>query len=486
MSTVPTFPELDTVNVAESEVLEVASTEVEEVAPVEETVEPVEEVTEPKKSKPIWSQICAIVMAILAIVPFFVAFGVVTTGDKNAYVVGEQMTLIGAITALITTGKPLAPFAANRLLGILYNAMLYALAISAVLAVVFAVLAIVKKDKAFTFAKISATIVTLIFACYAIGYVSFLSYWEKFAGNAMKRFELITTALAFLSLIFYVILCGKKAGKKVWCNLLQFVITLVFTAFVVFAFVAQGKRTTQFMKATDSRLILLIISAVVMINLFLAYITMSCKKTKVLSLIRAIIMVVIPVALLVIAAGTEVKIVRFKSFSIYALAVAAVALLVSILPLIKKREKKAKVVEEEVVVVEEEPVPELEVAETAEAVEVPTAVAYEGGPIPVEMAEDLEAVEEPAPLPPVETADYDYYNSRSFDPFIASLNNEERNQFTELFILHYKGTLEALPEYKVGGDNKDFFRAIFINLGLYRDRIPDGLLEKIYKFAIRL
>jgi hypothetical protein len=104
------------------------------------------------------------------------------------------------------------------------------------------------------------------------------------------------------------------------------------------------------------------------------------------------------------------------------------------------------------------------------------------------MAEEVEpAVEEPAdPLPPVETADYDYYNSRSFDPFIASLSFEERNQFTELFILHYKGTLEALPEYQVGGDNKEFFRAIFINLGMYRDRIPDGLLEKIYKFAIRL
>ena len=101
--------------------------------------------------------------------------------------------------------------------------------------------------------------------------------------------------------------------------------------------------------------------------------------------------------------------------------------------------------------------------------------------------EDAEPVEEPAPvLPPVETADYDYYNSRSFDPFIASLSYEERNQFTELFILHYKGTLDALPEYEVGGNNKEFFQAIFINLGLYRDRIPDGLLEKIYKFAIRL
>ena len=116
-------------------------------------------------------------------------------------------------------------------------------------------------------------------------------------------------------------------------------------------------------------------------------------------------------------------------------------------------------------------------------------VIYEGGPIPVEAAEPVveemeePVVEEPAP---VETVDYDYYNSKSFDPFIASLNAEERNQFTEIFILKYKGTMPELPDYVVGGDNKEFFSKIFLYLGQYRDRIPDGLLSKIYLFSTKI
>ena len=86
----------------------------------------------------------------------------------------------------------------------------------------------------------------------------------------------------------------------------------------------------------------------------------------------------------------------------------------------------------------------------------------------------------------VNTAGYDFYNCKSFDPFIAILNNEERNQFTEIFILKYRGVMPELPDYVVGGDNKEFFRKIFIYLGQYRDRIPDSLLAKMYQFAIKM
>ena len=89
------------------------------------------------------------------------------------------------------------------------------------------------------------------------------------------------------------------------------------------------------------------------------------------------------------------------------------------------------------------------------------------------------------PAGPGATADYDFYNSRSFDPFIASLSSAEREQFTEIFILKYKGDTKNLPDYQVGGDNTEFFRKVFIYLGQYRDRIPDSLLSKMYQFAIR-
>ncbi len=143
------------------------------------------------------------------------------------------------------------------------------------------------------------------------------------------------------------------------------------------------------------------------------------------------------------------------------------------------------------------------------------AVRYDGYPAAEENVREAEELEDPAaaesaqsqeepaapqPAPvynynfsaPAEpqpnagaTAGYDFYNSRSFDPFIASLNGDEREQFTELFILKYKGETKNLPDYQVGGDNTEFFRKVFIYLGQYRDRIPDSLLAKMYQFAVR-
>lgn len=65
------------------------------------------------------------------------------------------------------------------------------------------------------------------------------------------------------------------------------------------------------------------------------------------------------------------------------------------------------------------------------------------------------------------------------------MNDEERKQFTDLFILKYNGGLRNIPDYIVGGDNREFFRKIFIYLGQHRAMIPDGLLAKMYMFASR-
>ena len=114
------------------------------------------------------------------------------------------------------------------------------------------------------------------------------------------------------------------------------------------------------------------------------------------------------------------------------------------------------------------------------------AYPYEGGPIAgVVMAQEVN----PSFLPHgphVNTAGYDFYNCKSFDPFIASLDTAERNEFTELFILRYKGDMPEIPSYVVGEKNPEFFHAIFIYLGKYRDRISSNLLSKIYQYSIKI
>jgi hypothetical protein len=73
----------------------------------------------------------------------------------------------------------------------------------------------------------------------------------------------------------------------------------------------------------------------------------------------------------------------------------------------------------------------------------------------------------------------------AFDWFLESLTAEEKAEFTELFVYKYLGGTAILPDYVPGGNNYEFFRAFFVNLGKYRNRISDTLIEKMYQFMIK-
>jgi hypothetical protein len=73
----------------------------------------------------------------------------------------------------------------------------------------------------------------------------------------------------------------------------------------------------------------------------------------------------------------------------------------------------------------------------------------------------------------------------AYDWFIESLNAEEKSEFVELFIFKYLGGTVNLPEYVPGGDNYEFFRNFFVNLGKYRNRISDSLIEKMYQYMVK-
>jgi hypothetical protein len=77
----------------------------------------------------------------------------------------------------------------------------------------------------------------------------------------------------------------------------------------------------------------------------------------------------------------------------------------------------------------------------------------------------------------------DFYENGTFDPFLATLSDEEQYEFTELFILKLKGEFPELPDYEVNGDNRAFFQEFFIHLGEYREQISDKLLDKIRQYA---
>ncbi len=69
------------------------------------------------------------------------------------------------------------------------------------------------------------------------------------------------------------------------------------------------------------------------------------------------------------------------------------------------------------------------------------------------------------------------------DEFLDTLTTEEKIEFCKVFIDKTKGKLPAkMPEYEIGGDNENFFPAIFINLGRFRALLSSALLRKIYKY----
>ncbi|MGN0815059.1 MAG: hypothetical protein ACI4MH_07495 [Candidatus Coproplasma sp.] len=68
------------------------------------------------------------------------------------------------------------------------------------------------------------------------------------------------------------------------------------------------------------------------------------------------------------------------------------------------------------------------------------------------------------------------------DAFMDTLTNDEKVEFTKVFIRKAKGDLPAeLPDYEIGGNNDDFFPVIFIYLGKFRTMLSRGLLSKIYR-----
>ena len=110
-------------------------------------------------------------------------------------------------------------------------------------------------------------------------------------------------------------------------------------------------------------------------------------------------------------------------------------------------------------------------------------------PEPIQTGEQLEISdipgeegEEPEAQPYVYTPRPLIYNGPT-DKFIDTLATEEKIEFCKAFIDKTKGDLPTdMPEYELGGNNEQFFLAIFLNLGKFRQLLSAKLLRKIYRY----
>ncbi len=398
--------------------------------------------------------------------------------------VPTKMTLLTAITDLFGGNETSKLFNVlpvftdtAEVAGLLAGVAFYAFVAAIAFTVVFALIALIS-------GKSCALRTAAFFFATGFGTYAVCGYALPTIKDTAIGFDFIVLGVAAAGALLYLVLGFARKGKKAVASLIQLVFSLVFATTIVLLLNGYTAEVTKAIEnlGVNFALVVQILVAVVWVDLLLGTIRLQAKKGLALDMIRYIVQLIVGAALIyvaLVAKATDMMPV------IYAAVAAAVSLVQVIMCVVQLKSGKQKEEVEEPETVEQpapEPVPEYTVEEYAEA------MPYDGGPVEgVEIAQEVNPTFEENPIEPVQvnTAGYDFYNSKSFDPFIAILNGEERNQFTELFILKYKGVMPEIPDYQVGGDNKEFFRKLFIYLGQYRDRIPDGLLAKIYQFAIR-
>lgn len=106
---------------------------------------------------------------------------------------------------------------------------------------------------------------------------------------------------------------------------------------------------------------------------------------------------------------------------------------------------------------------------------------------PVAVEEEPVAAPKPQPVADEQVHTIVYkvrtmYNGPT-DEFIETLSTDEKIEFAKVFLEKSKGEIpRGVPDYEVGGDNDDFFAAIFIHLGKTRVLVSKELLKKFYVY----
>ncbi|MBQ8352707.1 MAG: hypothetical protein IJY34_02820, partial [Clostridia bacterium] len=443
----------------------------------------VEETKKPKK-KNRW--FCRILAFLLAVAPILIYFLIPIKhlhqeGDP-AYYVFENVKFFEHMFNMIKDGwgtnkdffGVLPMHLSNSTMNLALTTIMYLIPVSLVVCAIFGLIALCSKKAApyclrfitgtgFVMTMLYATVMVLIAAWYDPAHHDVSVRWQD-------GLDFVLLGVAGVSFLIYVIASFVKAGKWALVDLILFLLTAVFVCAVTYGLISNPDLTRDFLtggaegNAIYSTITFILIGADVFF-LICALIGISAKKLYGIDLVRAIFMTLVGGFLVVLCflKGEE-----FQPLMLPSIVAAGSAFVMLIIEAITigvrnaKKKKAAKAAKE---------AEAAEVASEFEALEeAPEAEAITFGEVSAEEAvaeESAEAVTAEEAVP--------------FDPFLEGLSKEERKQFGELTLSLQK--IEGMPRFEAGGDNKVFFRRIFVNLGSVRGLIPDELMEKIYQFT---
>lgn len=474
------------------------------VVDVPETETPVEEApVKEKKKRNAGYRVFAFLFAAMAIASLFLPFAFVLVGNEPTKTSFFSATLglfkgkaVSKLFGFLPTYAylQLEGSTAVNMPGVVTTFVYYLFLLFLVVSAILGIIGIFTSKKAPGMLRVTVFFFLLAYSMYTLWNVA-----NVFSNHKKFLVDILGFSATGVGVIAYLVLALLRVGKKAWMSFLQFILSLAVSCIIIFAFETDTRTFEKGIKAFGIKpyqIIILSVVALCLLNAMCGYIRVQLRKGLPFDFIRYFLQMGIAgvASYMELAHNKGGKL--FVILTIVATGVSLVQIVLCIIQAVcaKKAKKKAEAVEETPVeVVEEAPVEEYVKEEQVEA------VPYEGGPVagvataevveeePVEEAKE-EAKEEPVEekKEDAQTAGYDFYNTRSFDPFIATLNDTERGEFTDLFVLRCKGDMPEIPTYVVGEPKKDFFRKIFVYLGKYRDLISDELLSKIYQFSLKL
>ncbi len=337
------------------------------------------------------------------------------------------------------------------------NLLVYGLLVTAVVSVVLSVIALITAKPVLV--RLAFAFITWGALIYAVA-VYALSALNMDAAVL----DIITLGIGGVGLV--ICFCMKLAsiGKAAWLWLIHVVLSLVAA---VVALVALTTAEGAALSDTYS-LVGIALAGLILVNAIVTFFRKSMGK------VRAITQLVCAVLLLVLYFAMSMK--ADMIFLVVAAAVSAVQLVIAFIATRQPRE------------VAEAVPPAVAEYRKEEYIE---AYVYDGGPVAgVELAEEvnptvasINAANNPDLAAQATVASL---LGNGFDPFLITLGEKEKEDFIDLYVLKCKGMMPEIPGYVVGGDNKDFFNKVFIYLGQYREKIPAGLLSKMYQFSMKI
>lgn len=228
-------------------------------------------------------------------------------------------------------------------------------------------------------------------------------------------------------------------------------------------------------------IVLFATAILVVVNFIIDVICLGCNTTKgstVFDVIRYLLEIVAAIVSIVLVFVMKVD--DFKpGLLLYVVLVAAVLQLVissARCAVFKKKEDVYNYTVPSATTCYDDTTPIIPVYQPTYSVPAGTTAAVAPAPAPASAYAPAPA---PAPAPTPAASNYAVY-SGPVDAFIARLSEPEKIEFAQLFIQKINGPYNNIPDYVVGGDNKEFFTSLFVYLGRFRPMISDGLMNKIY------